>query len=193
MKFNFDRVILFIVGCCIVSLYSERVVLVLQVGADVVYGIHGVCTIIDIEKRVINRKKLEYYVLEPKEQPGSRFYVPTHNEAAVAKLRPLLTAVQLEELLRPNFFQQDPWITDENARKQKYRELINSGDRGALMSMIRALYAHKEAQMAAGRKFHLCDENFLRDAQKLLSAEFSLVLGIPQSEVNAYIASRLAE
>ena len=105
----------------------------------------------------------------------------------------MLTRAELDELLVSVQTQQDSWIADENLRKQYYRELINSGDRVALIGIIRALHGHRESQLAAGRKFHLCDENFLRDAQKLLNSEFSLVLGIPQAEVAAYIEKKLYE
>ena len=165
----------------------------LQVGSQVVYGIHGVCSIVDVEIRRVDRKKVEYFVLEPREQPGTRYYVPTQNQVALSKLRPMLTRAELDEHLVSVQTQQDSWIADENLRKQYYRELINSGDRVALIGMIRALHGHKESQLAAGRKFHLCDENFLRDAQKLLNSEFSLVLGIPQAEVAAYIEKKLYE
>lgn len=165
----------------------------LEVGNQVVYGIHGVCTIVDVEQRTVDRKKVEYFVLEPVEQTGARFYVPRHNQIAVSKLRPLLCADELDALLRSEETQRDTWIADENQRKLKYRELINGGDRAALICMIRCLLKHKTAQLAAGRKFHLCDENFLRDAQKLLSSEFSLILGIPQSEVGSYIENKLSE
>ena len=61
------------------------------------------------------------------------------------------------------------------------------------MCCIRALQRHREAQLAAGRKFHLSDENFLRDAKKVLISEFSFVLEIPQSEVADYIEKKLTE
>lgn len=165
----------------------------LQLGDRVVYGVHGVCCIVDIEQRTIDRKKAEYYVLEPLDQPGAKFYIPTHNQIAVSKLRPLLSAQELDALLLSPEARADAWITDENHRKQRYREWINSGDRVALICMIRSLHKHKEAQLAAGRKFHLCDENFLKDAQKLLSSEFSVVLNIPASDVGAYIDSKLSD
>lgn len=165
----------------------------LQVGSRVVYGIHGVCNIVDVEVRSVDRKKVEYFVLSPNEQPNARFYVPRYNEVALSKLRPLLSREELESLLMSEDAHKDCWIKEENLRKQKYRELINGGDRAALLSMIRALRCHRESQLAAGRKFHLCDENFLRDAQKVLSSEISLVLGIPQSEVADYIEKNLSE
>lgn len=156
-------------------------------GDHVVYGCHGVCTISDIESKHINKKNIDYYVLEPVEQPGSKFFVPTQNAAAVAKMQPLLTKAELEDILESGAVSEDVWINDENQRKQRYRELITSVDRVALLSMIHALYQHKAQQLAAGHKFHICDENFLRDAKKLLDGEISYVLGIPQAEVEAYI------
>ena len=163
----------------------------LQIGSQVVYGIHGVCCIIDTEIQRIDRKKVEYFVLEPREQPGARFYVPANNPNALSKLRPLLTRAELEHLLESQDTHQDCWIADENQRKLKYKELINSGDRAMLISMIRALQKHKEDQLAAGRKFHLCDDNFLRDAKKLLVSEFSMVLEVPQSEMSEYLKTKL--
>lgn len=156
-------------------------------GDRVVYGCHGVCVISDIEAKKVNKKTMEYYVLEPVEQPGTRFYVPSRNEAAVAKMQPLLSKKELDDILTSDAVKGDSWISDENLRKQRYRELITSMDRVALLSMVHTLYKHKAHQIAAGHKFHICDENFLRDAKKLLDGEISYVLGIPQSEVEAYI------
>ena len=158
-----------------------------QCGDQVVYGIHGVCRILELEIRKIDRKKIEYYVLEPVDQPGARFYVPTQNEAAVSKLRPIITQQELDSMLRSSDATADVWTEDENQRKQYYRELINSGDRIALIRMVHSLHSHKAQLVAAGRKFHLCDENFLKDAEKLLSSEFSLVLNIQQDEVGNYV------
>ncbi len=158
-------------------------------GDQVLYGIHGVCKIINKETQTVNKKRIEYYVLEPSDQPGARYFVPTQNEAAVSKLRPIITPQELNALLRSEDASVDAWIADENQRKQRYRDLITSGDRAALICMVRTLYRQKQQQMEAGRKFHQCDENFLRDAEKLLNAEFSMVLGIPQDKVGEYIQS----
>lgn len=162
-----------------------------QVEDQVLYGIHGVCRILELEERKIDRKKVEYYVLEPLEQPGARYYVPTQNQAAVAKLRKIMTAEEINALLASDAVRENAWIADENQRKLHYRSLINSGDRAALLCMVRTLHQHKQAQTAAGRKFHLCDENFLHDAEKLLSAEFSLALRIQPGEVGTYIKNAM--
>ncbi len=160
-----------------------------QIGDRVVYGIHGICRILDQEERQVERKRIKYFALEPLDQPGTRYYVPAENPVALAKLRHIISREELEALLSSAEIRKYCWITDENQRKQRYRELIIGGDRSALLAMIHTLHQHKKEQVAAGRKFHLCDENFLRDAQKLLEAEFSLVLEIQPSEVGAYILS----
>jgi CarD family transcriptional regulator len=162
-----------------------------EAGQQVLYGIHGICTIIGIERMRFGSSRENYYILEPIQQPGSRFYVPVNNEAAVAKLSRLMTRQQLLELLHSEDVRCYPWIPDENQRKLRFKELINSGDRAQLMGMIGALHRHRQEQLAAGRKFHQSDENFLNDAQKLLNAEFALVFGLEPKAVNDFILREL--
>lgn len=158
-----------------------------NIGEFVVYGFHGVCQIVALEDRIIDRKNVQYYALEPVQQTGARFLVPTQNQAAVAKMKPVLTKAELDALIASEDVRQDAWIADENLRKQTYRELISSGDRKSLVRMVGSLRRQKEKQLALGRKFHQCDENFLRDGEKLLGSEFSMVLGIAPEQVGQYL------
>lgn len=158
-----------------------------KIGDLVVYGIHGVCRIAELQVQVVNRKKVEYLVLEPISQVGSKYFVPSQNEVAVSKLRPILSKAEIEALLNGDASHKDCWIEDENQRKQYYKELIVSGDRGALISMLRALQKHKLLQTECGKKFHISDANFMRDAEKVICSEFSLVLNITGEQALAYI------
>jgi len=90
---------------------------VFQVGSQVVYGIHGVCDIVDTQIQIVNRKKVEYFVLQPIDQPEARYFVPTQNETAMAKLKPILTRQALVDLLRADVAVNQVWIEDENQRK----------------------------------------------------------------------------
>ena len=164
----------------------------LKIGDRVIYGIHGVCTVVDDTVRDMNPKKLRFYVLEPLDQIGSRFYVPAENPVALAKLHPLLTKEELEILLASPEIRCGIWISDENQRKQYYRELMSKGNRVSILQMLYQLYLNKQQQQL-GRKFHLCDENFLKDAQRLLDAEFSLVLGIEPQQVAQYVKDALGK
>lgn len=160
-----------------------------QVGQKVVYGIHGVCCIQEIEIKTVDRKQIPYFVLEPLDQPGARYYIPTENSAALKKMNPLLSRSELELLLAECRSSDSSWIADENQRKLRYRELISSGDRRALVIMVHTLRLHKQQQVEKGKKFHLCDENFLRDAEKLLCSEFSVVMDLSYEETAGYLRS----
>ena len=157
-----------------------------QVGQKIVYGIHGVCCIVDLEEKKIDRKTIWYFVLEPIDQPGSRYYVPSENQAALAKIRPLSTKEELDALLTAPLAE-NVWIVDENRRKQHYRELVSSVNLKAMIDMVRCLRLHRRQQMEQGRKFHQCDENFLRDTQKILSTEIAMVMEIPDDQVDTYL------
>lgn len=160
-------------------------------GDLVVYGAQGVCRITGDTTKVIGGKKLSYLVLEPLDHSGATCYIPSDNPNALAKLRPLLDKDTLERVLSSEEFRNAEWIEDENQRKQYYRELIACGDRVSIMLMIHRLHQHKQLQQSTGRKMHLCDENFLRDAQKLLDPELSLAFGLKTEEVSAYVLSVL--
>ena len=158
-----------------------------QIGDMVVYGIHGVCKIAQLEIQRVNHKKVEYFVLEPISQATSRFFVPSQNAVALAKLRPILTKDEIEKLVHSEESFADCWDEDENARKLAYKELLSSSDCLAMIRMLRTLQIHKEATLASGKKFHISDANFMRDAEKVIYSEFSLVLGMPYEQVEEYI------
>lgn len=162
-----------------------------QIGECVVYGIHGVCRVVGTEKQLVGRKRVEYLVLEPLGQTESRYFIPAASEVAMAKLRPVLQQETLRELMESDSIREDCWISDENARKQYYRELIGSGDRVAQLRMVTTLYRYRSAQYAAGKKFHQCDENFLRDAEKLLTSEICLVFEMDQDAALKYLRDHL--
>lgn len=162
-----------------------------QSGEFVVYGIHGVCRVLGTEKQLVNRKRTEYLVLQPLAQNESKFYLPTQNPTAIGKLKAVLSRDEMEALLGSSEIRKDCWIKEENLRKQHYRDLIGNGDRVSLMQMVSSLYRYKDEQAAAGRKFHLCDDNFLRDAEKLLCSEISLVMELEPDQARDYLRNQL--
>ena len=163
-----------------------------EVGDWMVYGVHGVCQVAGREERKVDRKRQLYLVLEPMGQEGSQYMVPTGNEAAMAKLHPLLTKEEMERLLSSPQVHTSSWIPDENQRKQRYREILTSGNREQLMQMVYTLYRHREAQTAAGKKCHVSDEFFLRDAEKLLIGEMTVVLDMDQEQAKRHLQAGLS-
>lgn len=162
-----------------------------QIGDELIYGIHGVCRVVNLEEQTVDKTKRTFLALEPLGQPGTKYLVPTHNAAAMAKLSPILSPQALTSLLQSREIRRDCWIPDENQRKQYYRTLVGSGDRIALLTMLYVLYRHKKNQAALGRRLHVCDENFLRDAEKTLSGEISAVLSLDPGPARDYLRREL--
>lgn len=163
-----------------------------EVGDQMVYGVHGVCRVAGCEERKVDRKRQQYLVLEPIGQDGSQYMVPTENKAAMAKLHPLLTKQEMEALLSSPQVHTNGWIPDENQRKQSYREIMANFDRQRMMQMVYTLYRHREAQAAVGKKCHVTDEFFLRDAEKLIIGEMTVVLDMDQEQAKLRLQSGLS-
>ena len=82
------------------------------------------------------------------------------------------------------------WIGDENERKVRYKEILARGDR-SLIRLIKALYLHGQKLEAEGKKLHIADSHFLKDAEKALYDEFAHVLELQRGEVLPFIVSRI--
>lgn len=158
----------------------------------VVYGVHGVCRVLGTEKQLVDRKRTEFLVLEPLEQTGSRFYLPVQNPTAMGKLKPVLTREELTQLLQSDSVRDDCWIPEESIRRTTYRNLLSGADRLGLLQMVSTVYRYRSSQEMSGRKLHLCDENFLRDAEKYLSSEIALVMDIPVDQAKAFLREQLS-
>ena len=164
-----------------------------QLGDRFMYGAHGVCEILDIEQRRIDKKNIEYYVLSPVGNSKACFYIPTQNPKALSKLSPLLTIEELKTLLVEQANSDDVWLEDENARRQKLKEVMASCQHAELISWVRAMHIHRRSLCSSGKKFHQADETFLKDAEKILLTEFSIVLDIPVTSVTDYIHELLLQ
>lgn len=152
-----------------------------QVGQYIVYGSHGVCQIMDLEEKSIDHKLVQYYALEPLSRPGTRYYIPVHNAIAVGKLRLPLSRGEISAMV--DIPVDDAcWIADENRRKIYYRELIGNLEPQTLFAMVRLLRLHRQEQLKNGRKFHVNDANFLKDAENLLASEIAFVLGVDKEK-----------
>ena len=83
------------------------------------------------------------------------------------------------------------WIENENLRKEEFRKNISQGDRKALIAMIKVLYLHREKLYSQGKKMHVSDERFFKEAEKILYDEFALVLNIEIDQVVPFIIRQI--
>ena len=179
--------------CAMISLYRKTMegYGTYQSGQVLVYGPHGACRVLELQHQQQGGRPVTYLVLEPLGQTGARYMVPTHDQVAMAKLRPLLTREELEELPEAAIAQKTEWIRDEGQRKLLYRELISGTDRGRLLGMMISVMQHKELQASNGRKCHICDENFLRDAERVLCGEIGAVLDLDLAAARIWLYEKM--
>ena len=157
----------------------------------VVYGSQGVCEIIDIEEKKIDGVSKSYFVLKPKTDREATFYVPTWNEKAWGKMRKVMTKKDVDALIDSMPTKVPTWIANENERKETYKRILASGDQAAIISMVQALFIHKKEREAEGKRLHMSDEHFMKDAEQLLYNEWQYVLNVDKAGLMAYIFDRL--
>ena len=61
-----------------------------------------------------------------------------------------------------------------------------------LIRMIKSIYLHKQQREAAGKRLHVTDERFFKDAEQILYNEFQYVLKLnSKEELLSYIVARI--
>ena len=162
-----------------------------KVNDVVVYGSQGVCEIIRIEGQKICGETKKYFVLKPYNDKGATFYVPTWNEKAWGKMRKVMTKNDVDALIDSMPNKTPTWIANDNERKETYKRILASGDHAAIISMIQALFSHKTEREAEGKRLHMSDEHFMKDAEQILYNEWQYVLNVDKAGLMAYILSRI--
>jgi CarD family transcriptional regulator len=166
-----------------------------KIGENVVYGASGVMTVVDIREETVGDNNRSYYVLAPYGSHAPSYtFVPLDNEALVAQMLPLLTKDEIYEILHSyGGCESIEWINENRARSEYFKTIVESGDRARIMAMIDAIMRSGKRRNDEGKKNYLSDENIMRKAEKIVHLEFSLVLGIPEEEIGAFIEREIAK
>ncbi len=152
------------------------------VGQTVLYGSNGVCMVDDVTEKRIGKTKMQYYVLKPLCNNTSTLFVPTANQQLVSKMRRILTEDEAEAILR-DLPPCGDWNDNKQERSEQFRAIITEGSCVELIRLIRLVRTHEQEQLAGGKRLHITDERFLKEAEKMVCEEFSLVLHISRDEV----------
>jgi CarD family transcriptional regulator len=164
-----------------------------SVGDSFIYGRDGVCRLERIQEMAVNRSTRLYYVLQPVFDAGSVLYVPVGRVDLEAKMRRLLDADEIRGFVRDMPGEEPLWVENEKERKEIYKAILSEGERVPLVKLIKAVFHHRQHLEALGKKLHVSDERFMKDAEKLLYAEFAYVLGIEREEVLPFITTCIGE
>ena len=164
-----------------------------QINDIVTYGTNGVCKIENITVKEFMGSAKEYYVLKPVNDNASTIYVPVHNEKVAGKMRKILSEHEVYRLIVTMPGQEHIWFQRDNERKEQYKNIIARGDHGELIGMIKAIYLQKKKREAEGKRLHISDERFFKEAERILYEEFQYVLNIRRDELLPLMFSKMKE
>lgn len=157
----------------------------------VMYGLNGMCKITGIEEKNLTGTKKNYLVLTPLNGDNSTYFVPLDNKNLLEKIRKILSKDEINSLIDSMPKENAIWIENERDRKTCYKQILTDGDHSKLIRMIKAIYFKKTEREENGKKLHIADEYFLKEAQKRLYDEFRYVLNLSEEDVVSYIFNRI--
>lgn len=156
-----------------------------KIGDNIIYGVSGVMTVMDIRSEQITGEEKTYYLLCDYGKSGASVtYVPVDNEKLVSGMHHLLSKDEIMAAIRCAAELSDlEWIADNRQRVEAYRGILRSMDRLNILVMIRTIHNTGLRRAAIGKKNFLADEGVMQNAERILIEEFSIVLCISKDEV----------
>lgn len=164
-----------------------------KINDTILYGTQGACKIVAVEEKKICQKTCSYYVLQPLDGSKCTIYAPVGNEEIEKKMRRLLSAEEIYNIIDSMPDAECTWIEDEKQRKERYKQIISGGDRAELVRLIKEIYIHKQELKDKRKKLHVSDEKFFKEAEKMLYNEFAAVLNIQPNEVISFITDKIGK
>lgn len=162
-------------------------------GDIVLYGSEGVCVIDEVMTRKFKNQLMEYYILKSVYNASSKIFVPTQNEELMSRMKDVLSKAEIYQLIEDIEKEELIWIDHDNSRKERYKQIMKMGQRNEVVSLAKTLYLRSKELKENGKKLNAMDDQFLRDAQKLLHEEIAYVLNIEKDEVSTFISKRIGE
>lgn len=158
-----------------------------QVNDIVFYNLHGVCKISETAEKQIGKEKAQYYVLKPVYDEASTFFVPIKGPLALEKMRPLLSREEILSLASELQEKEVLWVEDDAERKTKYKTALSSGRPEKLADLLKMVQMHQRRQEQNGKRLHITDERFMKEAEKMLCEEAGFVLRLKPEDVPGFI------
>lgn len=150
-----------------------------NVNQTVAHDRMGICKITDVRSESFGGVKQEYYILTQLDGEHSTIYVPVVQETN--NIRTLLDEHEVQEIIKD--VELSDWTENRQMRKEKFKQILSSGDYKQISSMIITLHNKKNELQEAGKKFYVVDEHQLKIAESLVLGEFAFVLNKKKEEV----------
>lgn len=163
-----------------------------KVNDYIMYGLTGVCQVVDITKEsFIDNLQKEYYVLKYIYDNDTIIKIPTDNEKI--SMRKLLSKEDMSTLINSIPNSETIWIDNDRQRNEEFKSILKTGDTENLVKLIRSIYLDKEYKQSIGKKLYKVDDEIMQTAERLLNEEFATILNISPDEVATYISIHIPQ
>ena len=140
----------------------------LHIGDCIHYGGHGVCRICGRETKSLGKECRDYFLLRPVGDDKTILYLPVDAQPDRVKLRNVLSAGEIFQLVAREQDNPPSWISDCRERRQICGQT-------------------HEQQMPSGKLLPMSDQELLQSAENQLYNEFRFVLDIARDQVLPFI------
>ncbi len=158
----------------------------LKVGDCIHYGAHGVCRVCGRENKKLGRESRDYFLLRPTGEENILLYLPVDALPEKVKLRRIMSAQEIYDLVEREQGREESWISDSKLRREICNKTLRNGDIGELIRLIKTMHDH-EASLPTGKALPMSDLELMRSAEKQLFNEFQFVLEIGKEQVLPFI------
>lgn len=155
----------------------------------IMYGGHGVCTLVEITEKDFGGEAKSYYVLRPAYSGSSVFYVPIDSETLTAKLRPIKSAEEIRRVVHE--CGPADWIAEDRPRQNYLKQVVDGGGTEQLVSTYKLLCIRQKELTDIGKKLRAADDRYMRDVEKLLLEEFSSAFDIQKEDLVPFLFEEL--
>ncbi len=157
-----------------------------QINDVVVHVINGgVFKIASSQHMDLGNGEENFFIIEP--------YIKTPQNASLSimlpesktdkLLRPLIKKEEALDLFDKLKDMEPIWYNDAKTRKMKFQELFQNHSMNSYFLILKSLYVQQNKLIEQNKALNLIDYDFLKRIRQSINEEFSIVLDIPQEEI----------
>lgn len=156
----------------------------------IMYGKTGVCKVVDItNEKFINGEKRKYYILSPIYNNDTVIKIPLDNDKV--PMRKVISKGDMTSLINDIPNMEILWIDDEKKRIAQFETMLKSGQCEELIKLIKSIKFSKKYARSIGKKLEKPDRDIMKEAERLLTEEFAIILNVYPNEASSYILSKI--
>lgn len=156
----------------------------------IMYGKTGVCKVVDItNEKFINGEKRKYYILSPIYNNDTVIKIPLDNDKV--PMRKVISKGDMTALINDIPNMEILWIDDEKKRIAQFETMLKSGQCEELIKLIKSIKFSKKYARSIGKKLEEPDRDIMKEAERLLTEEFAIILNVYPNEASSYILSQI--